>query len=142
MVFPACDARIVHVPAERIVTVVPLTEQIVPVCEANATASVEDAVAETVNGTSPNVFAPSAAKVMDWVACASTSVGVGLGIARLGLDVNKSEYVAGAAEIDKPLKGAIPLTAVTVVTPAIVAPVVAIVTCVAESVATTLPPAS
>ena len=55
---------IVHVPAAMIVTILMFTVQTDPVIDAKLTGNPEEAVALTVNGASPNVFALSAAKVM------------------------------------------------------------------------------
>ena len=59
----------VHVPCEGPgVTVVPETEQLLAVCEVNATVSPDDAVAEIANGGSLTAFADSAPNVIVWFA--------------------------------------------------------------------------
>ena len=50
---PACDARIVQLPAATIVTVLAETVQIVGDCEEKLTGSPDEAVALTANGASP-----------------------------------------------------------------------------------------
>ena len=60
----------VHVPAERIVTVVLATEHTPAVAEVKTTVSAESDVAETVKGASPYVLLPSALKVIVCVAAA------------------------------------------------------------------------
>ena len=52
---PACDARIVQVPALTRVTVDPLTVHTGVVSDAKLTGRPEDAVALMVNGAAPNV---------------------------------------------------------------------------------------
>lgn len=61
---PACEARIVHVPAATIVTVVPLTVHVGTVRLEKVTVRPEDAVADTVNGALPNVLLLNAANVI------------------------------------------------------------------------------
>ena len=60
---PGCVAWIVHVPEAINVAVVPLTVQMLVVCEANETASPELAVATNVSGV-PTVCAPGLLKVI------------------------------------------------------------------------------
>jgi hypothetical protein len=54
LLFPGCVAVIEQVPAARMVTMLPATLQTAPVVEANKTVSPELAVAEIVNGATPN----------------------------------------------------------------------------------------
>jgi hypothetical protein len=58
-------AAIVQVPSATIVTVLANTVQMPAVVDVNATASPDEAVAETVNGVVPNPLPESAAKEMD-----------------------------------------------------------------------------
>jgi len=67
VVFPACAAVIVQVPAAGNVTVAPATVQTLLVDEANVTGSPEVAVALNVNGV-PAVCAAIAPKVIVWLA--------------------------------------------------------------------------
>ena len=60
---PAWEAWIVHVPAVTNVAVVPLTVQTLVVCDANATASPELAVAESASGV-PTVCVPGLLNVI------------------------------------------------------------------------------
>jgi hypothetical protein len=62
LLLPACEARIVHVPAPASVTVVPDTVQTGIVVEVKATARPEVAVAAMGNGAPPNVWLANAAK--------------------------------------------------------------------------------
>lgn len=67
MALPACEARIMQVPAATIVTVEPATVHTAGVSELNDTANPEVADAETVNGAAPNSLFASAPKVIVWV---------------------------------------------------------------------------
>ena len=61
--FPACDARMVHVPLSTIVTEKPLAVQTAVVRDARTTGRPEDAVTTTVNG-GPNHRLSKTPKVM------------------------------------------------------------------------------
>ena len=77
--FPGWFAVTSQLPAPVMVTWVPRTEQL-PVTE-NSTVRPEFAVAETVNGASPNVLAARGPKVIVCDACATLSVPSALGAA-------------------------------------------------------------
>ena len=68
---PGCDARIVQVPAPPMVTVAPLTVQMVGVVVAKLTASPDEAVALTAKGAAPKVLPASAANVIVWLPSAA-----------------------------------------------------------------------
>ena len=62
--FPACEARIAHVPVAASVTVLPATVQTDIVNDEKLTGRPDDAVALIVNGAAPSVRLPSAANVI------------------------------------------------------------------------------
>lgn len=64
MLLPACDAVMVHVPAETSVSVVPLTVQTGVVVDANCTLRPDVAVAESAGGVTPIVCVAGAVKLM------------------------------------------------------------------------------
>ncbi|MGH8799436.1 MAG: hypothetical protein ACREX7_04270 [Casimicrobiaceae bacterium] len=64
---PACDARIVHVPAATMVRVAPLILQVAGVSEAKVTTRPEDAEALIVDGAAPKIFPVSAGKLIVWL---------------------------------------------------------------------------
>jgi hypothetical protein len=66
--FPVCDAWILQVPPLSIVSVVPLTEQIDGVVDANDTGRPDVADAISVNGGEPKGRAAGAGKSMLWAA--------------------------------------------------------------------------
>ncbi|MGH8714145.1 MAG: hypothetical protein ACREYB_09075 [Casimicrobiaceae bacterium] len=67
---PACEARIVHVPAATMATVAPLIVQVVEVNELKVTGRPEDAEALIGNAAAPKIFPGSAAKLIVWLFCA------------------------------------------------------------------------
>ena len=69
VVSPACDARIVQVPAETSVTVAPDTVQTDSVVEVKLTTRPEDAGALIVNGGLPWAWFARAPKAIVWLAC-------------------------------------------------------------------------
>ena len=68
MVFPACEAVMVQVPAETRVSEVSETEQIEAFDEAKATARPDEAEAVSAKGPVPSVRGGRGSKVMVWEA--------------------------------------------------------------------------
>ena len=64
MLLPAWLARIVHVPAARIVTLLPETAHTLVVSDAKLTGRPDDAVALTLKAGLPKVLLPSTPKLM------------------------------------------------------------------------------
>jgi hypothetical protein len=79
---PPCDAVIVHVPADTIVTETFDTVHTLTVDDPNATGSCDDAVAATVKSNSPYVLAVNGSKVMVWLINPAVTVCVTWGATR------------------------------------------------------------
>jgi hypothetical protein len=71
---PACEARIVHVPVVRPVTVLPLTVQTEVVSDEKDTARPDEAVAVNANGGVPNGLFTISPKVIVWLACVTAKL--------------------------------------------------------------------